>query len=517
MASNAQDNSIVAVDRFIEATRDSGYKGTPSAVAELVDNSLQAGADLILVHIEGRSENWDDDIMVEVIDNGCGMSAATLQQALRFGGTTRFNDRKGLGRYGMGLPNSSLSQARRVDVYTWRSPRSVLTSYLDVDEIARGKMKYIPDPVRSGFPAKAEALGLNSGTIVRWSRCDRLDYRRPSTIVKKLLPFLGRVFRYFLWDGVQILVNGALVKSIDPLFLHKDSLTHGGRQYELPLEYEVEIPLRGTSDVASGTVNVVFSELPVESWHSLSNDEKNKRGILKAAGVSIVRSGREVDYGWFFMGDKRKENYDDWWRCEVSFDPSLDEAFGITHTKQQIRPIHELLQILAPDIEATAKVLNRRVRQAHERLRAAQRSSDSEDLASAKDHLLKPLKQKPSAAMQRAIKDLQRLHPRVLTANSSNESLPLYVLVEGDRGGTRFFHTYFDGNQVVLALNIEHPFYKKFYKPLAEREDDSAVMLRRQVELVLLAAARAEVSSGSEKATSFLDEWSNIIAVFLQA
>ena len=41
--------SIVALDRFIQATRDSGYRGTPSAVAELVDNALQAGAELVSV------------------------------------------------------------------------------------------------------------------------------------------------------------------------------------------------------------------------------------------------------------------------------------------------------------------------------------------------------------------------------------------------------------------------------------------------------------------------------------
>lgn len=517
MGAKMSDNSIVAVDRFIEATRDSGYKGTPSAIAELVDNSLQAGANYILVHIEEVADGFGDNVKVEVIDNGCGMSSSTLQQALRFGGTTRFNDRRGLGRYGMGLPNSSLSQARRVDVHTWRSPRYVVTSFLDVDEIARGKMKFIPEPVRASLPAKAEALGLHSGTIVTWSRCDRLDYSRPSTIVKKLIPFLGRVFRYFLWDGVQIQINGEPVKPIDPLFLHEDSLARGGRQYEEPLEYEIEIPLRGTSDVASGTVRVTFSELPVESWHNLTNEEKNRQGILKAAGVSVVRSLREVDYGWFFMGNKRKENYDDWWRCEVCFDPSLDEAFGITHTKQQIRPIYDLQQILVPDLEATAKALNRRVRQAHERTRVAQRSSDSECVASSRDYLLSPLKQKPTSAMQKAVRDLQRLHPRISGASSPNDQASRYTLVEGDKGGTRFFQSYFDGNQVVLALNTDHPFYKKLYKPLSERDDDVALMLRRQVDLILLAAARAEVSSGNEKATSFLDEWSNIIAVFLQA
>jgi hypothetical protein len=44
--------SIVCIDKFIEATRDSGYKGTAHAVSELVDNSIQAGAGRVTIVIE---------------------------------------------------------------------------------------------------------------------------------------------------------------------------------------------------------------------------------------------------------------------------------------------------------------------------------------------------------------------------------------------------------------------------------------------------------------------------------
>lgn len=36
--------SVIALDNFIQATRDSGYKGTVDAVCELVDNAIQASA-----------------------------------------------------------------------------------------------------------------------------------------------------------------------------------------------------------------------------------------------------------------------------------------------------------------------------------------------------------------------------------------------------------------------------------------------------------------------------------------
>ena len=90
-----QDFSIVAVSKFIQATRDSGYKGTSSAIAELIDNSLQAGATSITVSLTVDEEEDERPIILTVIDNGSGMDSQTLRTALRFGGSTRFNDRGG--------------------------------------------------------------------------------------------------------------------------------------------------------------------------------------------------------------------------------------------------------------------------------------------------------------------------------------------------------------------------------------------------------------------------------------
>src|SRR4030095_191011 len=111
-------------------------------------------------------------VEVSILDNGCGMDPFTLRQALRFGGSTRFGDRSGLGRYGMGLPNASLSQARRMMVYTWQSPSTqvkkgkkqsgsdgaperVCMSYLDVDEIVRSEMDKVPRPETVKTPPPA--------------------------------------------------------------------------------------------------------------------------------------------------------------------------------------------------------------------------------------------------------------------------------------------------------------------------------------------------------------------------
>ena len=516
------DFSIVAVDKFIHATRDSGYQGTTSAVSELVDNSVQAEASHVRIDL---TQPEAGGIELRVLDDGVGMDRAELRSALRFGGSTRFNSRTGLGRYGMGLPNSSLSQARRVTVHSWTSNSPVLMSYLDVDEIGRGAMTRVPSPRRQQLPD--DCVPSTSGTLVTWSRCDRLEYRRVSTIVRKLHAALGRRFRYFLWEGVTIMLNGRPVKPIDPLFLHPEALNNGAKLFGEPIEYEIQASAdRSTASV--GRVCVRFSELPIHEWHRLSNKEKRLLGISKGAGVSIVRAGREVDYGWFFLGGKRRENYDDWWRCEISFDPVLDEAFGITHTKQQIRPRHDLLEAIAPDIEAAARALNGRARKAHLEARTAERFLDSEKMASEVDSRLAPLPRSPrdrdrvvlrrlevTGHNHRAITDAETSTPS--ESNSSSE----YRVFEAAAGESSFFTYARDGGQVILAVNPNHPFYKEVYRPLADSSAPRDRKLRTQLELIFLALARAEATEEDKSALSVIENlrinWSDNLATFLSA
>ena len=510
------DYSIIALERFIRATRDSGYKGTKSAIAEIVDNAIQAGADEITINIRQSTSTPKYPIEIEVVDNGCGMDPFTLRQALRFGGSTRFNDRAGLGRYGMGLPNSSLSQARKVTVFTWREPDEVYWSFLDVDEIAAGKMKRVPAPrVRKTKPIDDQSA---SGTLVSWTRCDRLDNRRISTIVRKLAAALGRQFRYFIGDNIQVVINGAQIKPIDPLYLDRDAVFSGASIFGTPQEYEV---YADPTDPASetGVVTVTFSELPVHEWHGLPNREKRRLGISKGSGVSVVRAGREVDYGWFFLGGKRRENYDDWWRCEVRFEPVLDEAFGITHTKQQVRPKPFLIEALSDDIATTARALNRRARRAHLEAKSAQHFKDAERLADERGRLLPPIIREVTDEEADLHRRLEKKHPTLKNRDADASENGSYRIIETSLKEQSFFSYAFNGEQVVLVINPDHPFYKQVYRPLVESDRPEAKSLRTQLELILLAAARSEATLHSpDEATrisSHRKAWSDALATFL--
>ena len=120
----------------IRALRDSRYHNTAYAVAELIDNSIEAYAeriDLLCLenHVEVKSQTRSRLVELAVLDNGEGMTPRILLDALKFGGGTRHDSTQGIGKYGMGLPTSSMSQCTRVDVWTWQAGHTLRVALWD--------------------------------------------------------------------------------------------------------------------------------------------------------------------------------------------------------------------------------------------------------------------------------------------------------------------------------------------------------------------------------------------------
>lgn len=494
--------SLVAIDRFILATRDSGYQGTAAAVCELVDNAIQAGARRVWIQID--EEQAPLPLRVRVQDDGEGMDPGQLQEALRFGGSSRFGDRGGLGRYGMGLPNASLSQARRLEVLSWQGGAARRVC-LDLDEVATGRQVAVASPlVEPCPPLVAEPRGP-TGTLVIWRRCDRLDLKRPAALARRLTAHLARVFRFYLWDGLELQVNGAPAAPVDPLMLHLGSPEPGASAYGEPLTYDVSLPWDG-GGVLRGRVEVRFSELPVPAWHGCSNEAKRELGITGGPVVSVVRARREIDAGWFFMGAKRRENYDDWWRCEVQFEPTLDELFGVTHTKQQIRPTQAALDLLAPELEQVARALNGRARRAHEGVELQARLAPAEAQAVRCERRLPPLP--PLHPEDRA-----RAHA-LLAAHPSPPRPPPssglgYTLLATPTSGPAAFQPARDDTRVLCALNTLHPLVVQALGPDG----------RGGTERLLLAMAREELAAplkDREALAAFRERWGATLTELLK-
>ena len=177
---------IINLKHYTDALRNTGYKNIESAIAEIVDNSLEAKAKDVLIICssgEGKSSRFINEIAI--LDNGIGMDDETLEKALVIGESTR-RERKGMGRFGVGLPQASLYVSPHVEVYSWQENGNVRKVYLDVAKIKTGEQKEIVGVEEATIPNKykhyIQQLNFSgskldfstSGTLVIWNKCDRL-------------------------------------------------------------------------------------------------------------------------------------------------------------------------------------------------------------------------------------------------------------------------------------------------------------------------------------------------------
>ena len=356
--------------------RDNGYRNAAYALAELMDNSIQAGAtqvELLCVQrnewVEQRSRQRIDKIAV--LDNGSGMSPEVLRQSLQFGNGTNLDPSRqtNMGKFGMGLPASSVSQARRVDVYSWQQGvDTAFHTYLDIGEITSGRLDTVPEPQPKMIPKEwmgwSQTYG-RSGTLVVWSEIDRCVWRTGRAIIENSEQLIGRMYRKFLEaDGVKIrlacIEGESLVCSIDkfarpndPLYLMTGTSTPSPYDNEAMFEpypdastAETRVPVRfGDKEHYVIVRSSMAKKSAREGGTAGSRDYGTHAG--KNVGVSILRAGRELelDAAWA-LADPRER----WWGVEVEFPPALDEIFGVTNNKQHARNLSEIANLDIKDL-----------------------------------------------------------------------------------------------------------------------------------------------------------------------
>ena len=376
---NELDYDIVPTHLAVEAMRDNGYKDAAYAVAELMDNSIQAGAKVVELlcaeretQIEARKRRRIEQIAV--LDNGCGMDADTLRLALQFGNGTRLTTGKqsGIGRFGMGLPASSISQCTRVDVWTWQDgPESAIHTCLDLDAIRKNRETCVPKPKKLAIPQMWRDVSDDfgkTGTLVVWSNLDRLMWKTAGALIDNSEFIIGRMYRRFL-DKNKVRLRLAAFNvddhqdfSIDRPVLPNDP-GYLMDETSCPAPYDktpMFDPWSGEHFERTFTLNFRGKKHDVTVRLSCAKPEPRAvplpgstaygRHAGKNVGVSVVRAERELelDQGLVIAYDPRER----WWGVEVSFPPSLDELFGVSNNKQSARNFAGMTRL---DIEGMLK------------------------------------------------------------------------------------------------------------------------------------------------------------------
>lgn len=369
MPVNRGHEVIPSARRLIKSLRDMGYDFA-QAVADVVDNSIEAGASLVAIDVEFDG----DDSWVRIADNGKGMAADELREAMRYGAEREYDD-DDLGKFGLGLKTASMSQCQRLSVASrWNRNRADIAAYAwDLDHIDRTNRWEILPLERNGLgPAIRQPLRDTTGTVVLWQRLDRiLGFRHPygENARKRLFQMcrdievhLGMVFQRFLVGKagrkkLKLILNGNQVSPWDP-FCESEPKTRKLQPVSLSLEHEG----------VTGQVLLQPYILPHQDDFSSPDAFRMASGPAnwnQQQGFYIYRAGRMIQSGgWSNL--RAPDEHTKLARVALSFAPKLDDAFKINVAKMRVQmPAQirdEVREAVGPVIKLAREIYDRKGR-----------------------------------------------------------------------------------------------------------------------------------------------------------
>lgn len=339
---------------LIESMRAFGYS-LPTAIADLVDNSISAAATEVEIHFEWRGA----ESTVTVLDNGAGMDHSGLIAAMRLGSRSPTETRtpQDLGRFGLGLKSAAWSQARTLTVVTRQAQQPVLLRRWDLDHVAReGRWELLADGSPSSDQLVMRLDALDHGTAVLLENADRLvgatriddDTARGRfyAAIAAVRSHLAVVFHRYLSgrDAVRLTVNGEAVIGWDPFLT-----THPSTQ---PLPDE-------TLYLAERSIGVAPFVLPHHSRMTAQQheDAAGPGGWNAQQGFYIYRARRLlVAGGWLGLPRTQREEHLKLARIRVDLDNAMDEEWQIDVRKATAR----IPGPLQPDLQRIARAARTR-------------------------------------------------------------------------------------------------------------------------------------------------------------
>ena len=580
-----KDTPIIPAKTAIKSLRDSGYKNCAAALAELIDNSIEAKAKNINILVFEKSvtqNNRPNKKISEIViyDDGIGMNDKILEKSLQFGNGEKLQSRKGIGRFGMGLPMASISQCQNVQAYSWNNDLCFHT-YLDVIEVEKNAQQNINPVTKKDVPdyISKELKISKTGTIIIWSNFDRMKIARGETLYRRMSKQLCRTFRYYLDKknsfGNKINMNFKVVgedfeeefKPDDPIYLMTPNNTPGYENESVMelksidndersgvIEVQYTNPITNKPDISK--VLFKFTYIKRHIWDKETDGRSAFQTHLKNnQGISFVREGREIDFGnfgYYTLYDLT----DRYWGCEIQFEPVLDEYFGVSIDKQGVREMGPLRAsdkkdegLSDEEIENDPKKkirseITRRfddiVKKYKDIFKLAakgSRTNGGKKTQAISERIFKKRKVLTRSAIEAGTKSEDQINEEYkkraeqiakLTGVTYTpdqlkkiieEKKKLEVDVELDSWeGSQFFTIEVIGKTATVKLNVNHRFHNKLYENLAKELDTTNVEI---VDFMLMAWTRVEdelsvTSIKKDDFTKIREKWGQILTELLE-
>ena len=337
---------------LVESLRDIGYS-LHTAVSDVIDNSLTAGARKIELHAETHAEVP----AIGILDDGTGMTEAELLEAMRPGSRSPLEDRTAtdLGRFGLGLKTASFSQCRRLTVVTRRAGVTSCAVW-DLDTVAARDRWIVELPDSVATIPWSDRLAAD-GTLVVWQNLDRLvgpDGQEDRRDLVRQLDETARhvefVFHRFLSgredrEGrVEISLNGRELKPYDPFHSHHPATQH---------HQEEPFVLAGREIRIWPVTLPHHDKVSKADWTRYGGPE----GYVKNQGFYLYRNRRLIVHGTWF-GLARQQELTRLCRVRIDMPSSLDAEWKIDVKKawaQPPPPVRERLRRIIERIGVPSK------------------------------------------------------------------------------------------------------------------------------------------------------------------
>lgn len=499
---------------LIASLRDVGYNHTTSALCEHVDNAIEAGATEVRIYFRQSGKKGDYQIDAAVYDNGRGMSPNVLKVATSFGGSMSFNNRDGIGRFGMGMKTAALHISPVMELYSWQEPRAIYGMTLDVEAIGkdRSNLVELPDPTLQdeltdeiadlftkpmGWPSDRneqhllatstselyERLGSH-GTIVYMPTCDRLTFAKARTLAEHAISEMARIYRRQIFRGLRLYVNNRIVEAFDPTYSMADAwhtrhLNGVIKHSRLYLARTIDIRTSDKDTSATVPTTVKIFRLPIEEWFSLPRKTlKNDLRVFNGLTVSILRNDREL-FADALPALTTRHSVTNWYRVQIDFPGALDEAFGVASNKQGVRMKDYVLEAIKAAIGNDITALNDEIKRFQAQKaseREAAKPATSELRASEVDHYhAKPIdedKELTPAEKEQLEENLRGLAVTVKREGESDAEAyervkaSKYLIIFRHDEYWPFYHVEHKFGRVILTINTAHAFFSQLYDPV---------------------------------------------------
>lgn len=289
---------------LIESLRGLGYT-TATAIADIIDNSISAGARRVDVHFEWDGENsW-----IRISDDGCGMTDAELEKAMQLGASDPRQARRSddLGRFGMGLKTASFSQARALTVYSRKAGAAPACLRWDLDvleEISGGDWPMIEGPRSGSEDRLVLEESVASGAVVLWEDLDRLvtpgfDSDDLFEVMETVEAHLAMVFHRLIGTAsgqIDLRLNGKHLKAWDPFLMGNLSKRLESLEYSLlgAPEVRVQLNVLPHKDRFEGAAEFETAAGP-DGWTSQQGFYiyRNKRLLAVSGWLRLGERGRQ--------------------------------------------------------------------------------------------------------------------------------------------------------------------------------------------------------------------------------